>query len=148
MKDKSVFQNWKERKCELWDHQPDNAGVLLSAHHSDDTLITWYQLFHTHFTLGYEMACLCAFSYTSGLSMVWRIKDRSDGVPIKWLSSDDHLHLSCCAANSHWGAVGTSDGVFLTYSAYRIAVNFHGAKYSRLNTGPQMEIAYLYLQCQ
>ncbi|XP_064392311.1 F-box/WD repeat-containing protein 8-like isoform X2 [Halichondria panicea] len=47
--------------------------------------------------------------YTSGLSMVWRIMDRSDGVPIKWLSSD-HLQLSCCAANSHWGAVGTSDG--------------------------------------
>ncbi len=37
-----MFQNWKERKCELWDYQPDNAGVLLSAHHSDDTLITWY----------------------------------------------------------------------------------------------------------
>ncbi len=70
--------------------------------------------------------------------MVWRIKDRSDGVPIKWLSSDDHLHLSCCAANSHWGAVGTSDGAFLTYSAYRIAGNFHGAKYSRLNTGPRI----------
>lgn len=39
---KEIFQNWKERKCGVKDHQPDNAGVLIAASYSEQTMLSWY----------------------------------------------------------------------------------------------------------
>ena len=38
---KQVLQNWKERKCGVRDHQPDNAGVLIAAGYSSQILFSW-----------------------------------------------------------------------------------------------------------